>query len=201
MCYSFVLQHPKIYCSSVTETRIYLTVVTLSIHFNVDVIIAKVLWKHSNPQQFTILKSIRGEKVYNLTELMSDSFGDYTVVGFMIHHHKSGERCKIRNEGTYEYVRKLRGNQPKEQYRYLELCHTGRIDEYLTYYPEEMETFNKYRIQVNTFITTLYQYYVECFIKKTNNQLIIRISIRVICESTRFTRNRLDQETFNIQPQ
>lgn len=172
LCYSFVLQHPKNrIVVPFTETRIYLTACyRINGDFTVDVIDVESIKETLKSATIHYPKKYSDVKeVYNLTELMSDSFGDYTVLGFMIHHHKSGERCKIRNEGTYEYVRKLRGNQPKEQYRYLELCHTGRIDEYLTYYPEEMETFNKYRIQVNTFITTLYQYYVECFIKKTNN--------------------------------
>ena len=54
----------------------------------------------------------------------------------------------------------------QEQYRYLELCHNGRLDEYVNYYPEDKEVFNKYRDEVNYYITTLYQNYVNCFIKK-----------------------------------
>tara|TARA_Y100000994_G_C15692853_1_gene442242 strand:+ start:589 stop:1794 length:1206 start_codon:yes stop_codon:yes gene_type:complete len=169
LCYSFVLQHPKNrIVVPFSQTRIYLTACyRINDDFTVDVIDVDSIKETLCSTNIQFPKKYTGiEEVYNLTELMSDSFGDYTVVGFMIHHHNSGMRCKIRNEGTYEYVRKLRGNQPKEQYRYLELCHTGRLDVYLSYYPEDIEAFNNYRNQVNSFINTLYQNYVKCFIKK-----------------------------------
>ena len=169
LCYSFVLQHPKNrIVVPFKETQLYLVACyRINENYTIDAIDIKTVKESLNstkilyPKQFDDIN-----EVYNLTELMSDSFGDYTVVGFMIHHHASGTRCKIRNEGTYEYVRKLRGNQPKEQYRYLELCHNGRLDEYVNYYPEDKEVFNKYRDEVNYYITSLYQNYVNCFIKK-----------------------------------
>ena len=169
LCYSFVLQHPKNrIVVPFKETRIYLAACyRINMNFTVDVIdvgsIKDALMSTNihYPKRYENIN-----EVYNLTDLMPTCFGDYTFVGFMIHHYASGTRCKIRNEGTYEYVRKLRGNQPKEQFRYLELCHDGRLDEYLTFYPEDSESFNKYRNHVNQFIDTLYQYYVDCFIYK-----------------------------------
>ena len=169
LCYSFVLQHPKNrIVVPFKETRIYLTACyRINEDFMVDVVDVETIKDALAAANIHYPKRYENiNEVYNLTELMSSCFGDYTVVGFMIHNYASGMRTKIRNEGTYEYVRKLRGNQPKEQFRYLELCHGGRLDEYLTFYPEDSESFNKYRDGVNEFIASLYQNYVDCFIHK-----------------------------------
>jgi hypothetical protein len=169
LCYSFVLQHPKNrIVVPFKETRIYLTACyRINEDYMVDVIDVGTIKDALAPANIHYPKRYENiNEVYNLTELMSTSFSDYTVVGLMIHHHPSGMRCKIRNEGTYEYVRRLRGNQPKEQFRYLELCHDGRIEEYLKFYPEDSESFNKYCDQVNYFINALYNNYVDCFIYK-----------------------------------
>ena len=45
-----------------------------------------------------------------------------------------GARYKFRNP-NYEHVRHLRGNQPKLQYQYLVLRQSGKVKEYLQYYP------------------------------------------------------------------
>lgn len=169
LCYSFVLQHPKNrIVVPFKETKLYLCACyRMNKDYIVDIIDIETIkesLKSTKIQYPKIYENIN--HVYNLTELIADSFGDYTVVGFMIHHRESGTRCKIRNEGTYEYVRMLRGNQPKEQYRYLELCHNGRLEEYVKFYPEDKEVFNKYRDEVNYYITSLYQNYVNCFINK-----------------------------------
>lgn len=169
LCYSFVLQHPKNrIVVPFKETQLYLTACyRINEDYTIDNVDTKTLKESLKSTKILYPKQYDNiNEVYNLTELMSDNFGDYTVVGYMIHHHASGTRCKIRNEGTYEYVRKLRGNQPKEQYRYLELCHNGRLDEYVSYYPEDKEVFDKYRDDVNYYIASLYQNYVNCFIKK-----------------------------------
>ena len=169
LCYSFVLQHPKNrIVVPFKETKLYLCACyRINEDYIIDIIDIETIKESLKSTKIQYPKTYENiNEVYNLTELMTDSFGDYTVVGFMIHHRASGTRCKIRNEGTYEYVRMLRGNQPKEQYRYLELCHNGRLDEYVNFYPEDKEVFNKYRDEVNYYITSLYQNYVNCFINK-----------------------------------
>jgi hypothetical protein len=169
LCYSFVLQHPKNrIVVPFKETKLYLCACyRINEDYIIDIIDIETIKESLKSTKIQYPKTYENiNEVYNLTELMTDSFGDYTVVGFMIHHRASGTRSKIRNEGTYEYVRMLRGNQPKEQYRYLELCHNGRLDEYVNFYPEDKEVFNKYRDEVNYYITSLYQNYVNCFINK-----------------------------------
>lgn len=74
-------------------------------------------------------------------------------------------RTKMRNP-NYEYVRQLRGNQPKSQYQYLSLRRQGLVREFLKYYPEYCDEFNRYRSQVHTFTKQLHMNYIGCYVKK-----------------------------------
>jgi len=74
-------------------------------------------------------------------------------------------RTKIRNP-NYEYVRELRGNQPKLPYRYLMLRQEHKVSEYLKYYPEHKDLFKQYREKVHDFTHKLYKQYVSCFVYK-----------------------------------
>lgn len=93
---------------------------------------------------------------------------DYTKVGMMIYGVSSnGEiiRTKLRNP-LYETVRKLRGNQSKLQYRYMELCKDNLVDEYLKYYPEHTQWFQCYDMEIHNFTRQLHFFYVQCFVNK-----------------------------------
>lgn len=91
----------------------------------------------------------------------------YNVMGIVIHNPESGQRTKIRNP-TYEYVKALRGNNPRLDYRYLELRQSNRVKEFLTYYPECSQSFSEYRNKIHTFTNHLYKNYVDCYILKKN---------------------------------
>ena len=80
-------------------------------------------------------------------------------------YNKDGSRTKVRNE-NYEYVRKLRGNQPKLQYNYLCLKKENKVKEFLFYYPEHKSEFNVYKDLMYNYTNNLYVKYIECFIKK-----------------------------------
>lgn len=88
----------------------------------------------------------------------------FYCVGIMIYN-KDGSRTKVRNE-NYEYVRKLRGNQPKLQYNYLCLKKENKVKEFLFYYPEHKNEFNVYKDLMYNYTNNLYVKYIECFIKK-----------------------------------
>ena len=66
------------------------------------------------------------------------------VMGIIVKNSRTGERTKFRNP-IYEEVRHLRGNQPKLQYQYLTLRHSGKLPEYLKFYPESKAEFSVYR--------------------------------------------------------
>lgn len=92
---------------------------------------------------------------------------EYTIPGVIVRHKTSDVRTKFRNP-QYEEVRQLRGNQPKQQFRYLSLRQRDRsqLDAYLSYYPEESESFTKYRRQVQSFTSQLHQHYMRCKVRK-----------------------------------
>jgi hypothetical protein len=131
--------------------------------------------KLENEELNTFLQGtyIQRPKTYNFTTyddletLIVVMNEDYKDAGIMIYHGPSGLRTKIRNP-NYEFVRGLRGNQPKLQYRYLELRQEGKVAPYLRYYPEALPEFNKYKEQIHDFTEQLHTHYINCYIKKTS---------------------------------
>lgn len=103
-----------------------------------------------------------------LESKISSQCMDYTKVGIMIYGvNPMGEmiRTKLRNP-LYETVRKLRGNQSKLQYRYMELCKDNLVDQYLNYYPEHSQWFQRYDMEIRKFTVKLHSFYVQCFVHK-----------------------------------
>ena len=90
---------------------------------------------------------------------------DYKNVGIMVNHVLTGERTKLLNP-NYEFVHGLRGNQPKPQYRLLELMKNNKITPYLRYFPEDKEQFNSVKEEVYKFTEELHSKYIQCYIKK-----------------------------------
>ena len=93
---------------------------------------------------------------------------DYKIVGSMLTGIDSNGhivRTKIRNP-NYEDVRKLRGNQPKLQYRYIMLRQSEKLTDYLKYYPEHKALFNTYRSLIHDFTKSLHSNYISCYVKK-----------------------------------
>ena len=85
-------------------------------------------------------------------------------MGFHVLHMKSGIRTKCRNP-DYEDMRKLRGNQPKLQYRFLELLHNKEdVDTFLEVWPEYVYHFNTYRDKLHMMCKTIYEIYTKRFI-------------------------------------
>lgn len=101
--------------------------------------------------------------------LKSNNLDDYKSMGYVFNgvdsKSKTHVRSKIRNP-SYEMVKRLRGNQPKLQYRYLMLRGEKNVNKYLSYYPEHKDNFITYRNLVHLFTDTLHKLYISCFIKK-----------------------------------
>ncbi len=90
---------------------------------------------------------------------------DYKIMGVVFKNTSTGVRMKMRNP-EYEAVRKLRGNQCKEQYNYLCLRKDGNMASYLKFYPEDKKRFSLYRDLVHKATKDLYAMYQECYIYK-----------------------------------
>lgn len=87
------------------------------------------------------------------------------IMGCVIKNHVNNQRVKYRNP-TFEYVKELRGNQPKLEYTYLQLRKNGRLKEYLKWYPEHSDEMMLFRDKIHKFNINLYNNYVGCYIKK-----------------------------------
>ncbi len=89
-------------------------------------------------------------------------------MGYVIKNKMTGERTKLRNP-KYEYLHKLKGNQPDFFYRYLELRQLGQVKEFLHYFPEYYNSVNMYRETIHTFTENLYLYYINVNITRTTS--------------------------------
>jgi hypothetical protein len=178
-CYSFVLQHP---CNRIvlpfSKPQLYLVDVFQIVHDsdNRNRKSVKVY-----PQNMSIVKqygfwgltTIRFPDNYEfstyseLIEKFASPNTPYNIMGIVIKNCDTNERCKIRNP-IYEEVRQLRGNQPKMQYQYLCLRQTGKIQEFLKFYPETKNELSGYRDQLHMFTNTLFKNYISCYVKKEN---------------------------------
>jgi len=92
-------------------------------------------------------------------------FTEYSIMGVVFKDNSTGQRMKLRNP-DYEAVRKLRGNQCKDQYNYLALRRDGNVATYLKHYPEDKKRFSTYRELVHKATSDLYTMYQECYIFK-----------------------------------
>ena len=164
---SFVLQHPEniivtkykkpslilvhgccvkdagVVFMNVVETRDYLR--GLDLEFRI-------------PEIFKI-ESI--SEVYDKIEKMSQN-----EQGIVIKYARNGEyiRSKVRND-YYNYVKDLKGNSNNKKFIYMNLRKSYSLDEYLKYYPEDMDIFETYRLELYNMTNILYNFYQDCFVR------------------------------------
>ena len=164
-CYSFILQHKgNRIVVPIENNRIYLaesykmdgTMNILSSYDN-DLVSKCPLLK---------IQEINYTSVEDIQSTYANSgTTPYSVMGVVFKIPSTGQRMKLRNP-DYEAVRKLRGNQCKDQYNYLSLRIKGNVADYLKYYPEDKKRFSVYRDLVHKATDDLYKMYQECYINK-----------------------------------
>ena len=182
-CYSFVLQHPENrIVAPLKVSALYLVEVyeisgenfSLS-RVPIQTVQLNGFWAHT---------AIQFPKIYtqwhNYKDLI-DEFASlktpYHVMGVVLKNTKTMERSKFRNP-VYEEVRQLRGNQPKLQYQYLTLRKSGKMQEFLRYYPELKKPFAEFREYLHLFTKMLYDSYIECFIRKTTTMSSMNLQFK-----------------------
>jgi len=172
-CYSFVLQHPdnrivvpfkkaQLYLVSVYEIVNTENGTVNIFPTDLDIVKKYGYWNTTN---------IKFPETYNWNtyEDLKNSYASmntsYDILGVVIRNKDTCIRTKLRNP-VYEYVRQLRGNQPKIQYQYLSLRKEGKVGEFLKFYPENKKMFSFFRDNVHNFTKVLHQNYINCYIKK-----------------------------------
>jgi len=174
--YSFVLQHPK--------NRIVVPFTTPHLF-----LIAKYeMTQQWGAQEIDCGETIQGSKVSLPARYADDDSWDdfihqfasintpYTVLGIMLKH-TTGIRSKVRNP-NYEKVRHLKGNSPKIQFQYYNLYQTGRVKEFLLYYPEYKQDFWKFRTELVQWTKELFLCYKSIYIQKTADYKTIPYTFR-----------------------
>jgi hypothetical protein len=167
-CYTFVFQHPQNrIVIPFNDKRLYLVAaykIDNSSYIVTEVLLSS-LKKYLTPCTDIFFPESYGfDSFSDLKERWASSSTDYKSVGVMMRH-RSGVRSKFRNP-NYEMVRKLRGNQPKLQFRYIALKQQGQVKEYLKYFPESSTEFNSFREQIHSFTKQLHENYIGCYMKK-----------------------------------
>ena len=175
LCYSFILQHPENrIVSPIVEKGIYLAKVYKIDKYNVTeidkreqvrLIVANARNTEGRPLPLIKLPLEYTFKTFEeLKEKYASMNTPYEDVGVMVYA-SNGDRTKFRNP-NYEEIRLLRGNQPKLEYHYLSLRKTGKMEQYLKYFPEYKKKFLEFREKLHRFTKTLHQNYVSCYVKK-----------------------------------
>lgn len=178
--YSFVIQHPdnKI-VNSFEEPTLKLVEM---FQIKEDEVIGYYPTDNEEDSCSEVVLSDQLKKCVNLNQIVNDEielnydylYGKYnTVIQNSLNHiqmgiifrDKNNNRLRVRNP-KFEYIRKMRGNQPKLEYHYLELRKTNQLQKYLTLFPEHMEIMQNYQNKVHNFTRQLYNNYVACYIKK-----------------------------------
>jgi len=177
LCYSFVLQHPEnriVVPHKTPQLYLVATYIITQDKQNNDINVLHISkYFQSQLDTYHIFKATgvkfpqkyEFETYSDLIKQYASANTSYDIMGVVITNHATGERTKIRNP-IYEEVRQLRGNQPKLQYQYLYLRHTGKLPDFLKYYPETKKDMSKFRDQVHMFTNTLHQNYLSCYVKK-----------------------------------
>ena len=175
-CYSFVLQHPENrIVKKFDKPELYLIKMYYIDNSNKDEV--KLFSVNMlDVRKNKLYSNIKFPQIYECNTYSDIEFNDnldvylnvpnfYARVGVVLYNIVTDERTKVRNP-AYEYVRKLRGNQPKLQYHYLCLRHQNKVSEFLKYFTEYKNTFFKFQKQIHEFTNILYRNYVSCYIKK-----------------------------------
>ena len=173
--YTFVMQHPfnRIVTPVQTPTLYLIKIFDIdNTNFPNVTIIEKNIAEFINVPPYiftnTNIKFVNKYPISNTLDELYNFYNNdllpYHCVGFFIYN-IDGTRTKIRNK-NYEKVRKLRGNQPKLQYNYLCLKKENKIKEFLHYYPEHIILFNKFKLLMFEYTSSLFFNYISCFIKK-----------------------------------
>ena len=167
-CFSFVLQHPKnrIVVPFTTPNIFLVKIYEITNNIATEVEINQEL--ASKLPAWLLYPLHLSNDLIAMSNYLSNGDADYKIVGTMVTGFDVNGvplRTKHRNV-TYETVRKLRGNQPKLQYRYLMLRQGQKVKDYLKYYPEHKSLFSEYRDMVHNFTHELHGKYISCYVKK-----------------------------------
>ncbi len=102
--------------------------------------------------------------IHTILEKYASPSTPYSIMGVNLFNTQNGSRMKFRNP-NYEELKKLRGNQAKMEYHYLELRKNGKVHEFLDFFPEHKKEFFMYESKILGFHKELHEFYISCYMK------------------------------------
>jgi hypothetical protein len=174
--YSFVLQHP--------DNHIVLPISKCSIYLvSVFELQEGNSVKYVSPleyQYWDLFKNVNNVilfpkhyKYENYEQLKQENCSiqtEFTNLGVMITNVETGERTAFKNP-TYEEVKLLRGNNPNLQYQYLCLRKTGKIQDFLFYFPQYKKIFFRFYQEYENFVNNVHFSYLTYYVQKQSVQI------------------------------
>jgi len=179
LVYSFVLQHvDNRIVAPIQDNKVYLVelfeINNMDDHANINIInlrenefAKRIIKEHSFLRPKLYHLNCNETNIRLLKETYAGDKTPYMIQGIVFKNMDLGLRAKYRNP-NYEIVRKLRGNQAKKLYRFLELNKDEKVLEYLRYYSEEWDLFVSYQDIWQKYIKQLHTHYVDCYILHNN---------------------------------
>lgn len=173
--YSFILQHPKNrIVTPVRNPTLYLIGVykcednkALLLLDTEEYNIMKTPENFNYDEFIELFCTDIDDEWLQLTYVCSEKILRYDIPGYNIYD-MNGVRTKIRNL-SYEYIKRMKGNGQKRLFTYLKLRNNGNLNEFIKYYPEYIDEFDKYKEKLYEWTDKLYNNYVECFILKNKS--------------------------------
>jgi hypothetical protein len=156
---SIVIQHPTNRIVKQIEKPTFYIVHQGYVNSDGTICIEENCEKNSIPKYN--LNAIRGAKsVESWVTLQSQELG-FGWQGLVLKD-GSGRRWRIRSQ-VYETVRRIRGNESSSIERFARLRSARMVDQYLSFYPEDRETFYNYEGELRKNTRQLLQFYKDTF--------------------------------------
>ena len=87
------------------------------------------------------------------------------LMGYIIKNERTGRHTKLRNP-VYDYMRTLRGNQPKLEHHYLALRQDKKVQEFIHVFPEYKDAFDGFLQKIVEYTQELNRLYIQLNVTK-----------------------------------
>ena len=171
--YTFVLMHPEniIVTKYIIPDIVLVSMGTVedNIYKNLDIYSANIDIKKPIVYNFNNIQEIK-----RFVGKM-----DYQQQGIIIKN-SYNLRTKIRNP-NYNYVKSLKGNTNNLKYLYYENKKKKTIQEYLSFFPDETDMYNKFHQEFIKLIRDLHNFYKQYHIKRSISITKMPFQLRPLC--------------------
>jgi hypothetical protein len=156
-CYSFVLKHPE---NRIVVDYLYPALVHVGTR-DLNTLIEKSVYIGINkPDKF---------KFGKFSDIVMSAMHDlpHSTEGYMLCD-ENYNRMKVRSS-KYLDVKSMRGNSNNGLYHYFVLRQQNQLSNYMLYYPEDINQYKYYELNVDKIVGRIHREYMNKFINKSKN--------------------------------